>query len=84
MEKVLADAFLNFYQKMLKPEFDEIKGKQAEHDERFGEGIAHFDSLYQQLGKLDDEHLVMIHQLERIEKSLESGGAKRAELENEV
>lgn len=35
MDKDLADALLTFYQQILKPEFDAIKAKQAEHDEWF-------------------------------------------------
>ena len=37
MEKALADALADFYQKILKPEFDAIKGQLAEHDRRFDE-----------------------------------------------
>ena len=37
MDKALADALLDFYQKILKPEFDFIKEKLVEHDQRFTE-----------------------------------------------
>lgn len=43
MEKALADAFLDFYHNMLKPEFDAIKGKQAEHDQRFDEILSRLE-----------------------------------------
>jgi hypothetical protein len=35
VEKDLANALMDFYQKMLKPEFDAIKEKLTEHDQRF-------------------------------------------------
>lgn len=67
MEKVFADAFLDFYQTMLKPEFDALKAKQAEHDERFSEVLGHLDSIYTRLGRLEDEQLMMNNRLERVE-----------------
>jgi len=67
VENGLADAFLNFYQKMLKPEFDAIKAKQVEHDERFSDVLGHLDTLYNRLGKLEDEYLMMNDRLKRIE-----------------
>ena len=57
MEKVLADALLDFYQKMLKPDLDAIKEKQSEHDERFSEVLGHLDSIYGRLGRLEDEYV---------------------------
>jgi hypothetical protein len=45
VEKDLADALLDFYQKILKPEFDVIKEKLSEHDERFSEIIRRLDSF---------------------------------------
>ena len=53
MEKVLADALANFYQQLLKPEFDAIKEKLAEHDERFSEIFGHLDAICSRLGKLE-------------------------------
>jgi hypothetical protein len=37
MENHMSDALMEFYRKILKPEFDALKQKQAEHDERFAE-----------------------------------------------
>jgi chromosome segregation ATPase len=84
MEKVLADAFLDFYQKMLKPEFEALKGKQAEHDERFSEVLGHLDSMYQRLGILEDGSLEINTRLKLIEDAIASGSAKRSDLEKRV
>ena len=84
MEKGLADALLEFYQKMLKPEFDAIKGKQAEHDERFSEMLGHFDSIYHRLGRLEDELLMVNNRLKRIEESVDLSNKKRSDLEKRV
>ena len=70
MEKVLADAFLEFYQKMLKPEFDALKAKQAEHDERFSEILGHLDSIYNRLGTLEDRSGDFESRLESVERQL--------------
>ena len=84
MEKNLADALLDFYQKILKPEFDAIKLKQAEHDERFTEMSGHFDALYHRLGRLEDEYLMMNNRLKRLEEAILSGNTKPSDLENAV
>lgn len=84
MEKVLADALLNFYQKMLKPEFDSIKGKLAEQDERFSVVLGHLDSIYNRIGRLEDESLTMNNRLKRIEASIELGDSKRSDLDKSV
>lgn len=68
MKKDLADALLDFYQKILKPEFDTIHQKLTEHDERFSEVMGHLDSVYNRLGKLDDELLMVHDRLKRVEE----------------
>ena len=70
MENGLADALLDFYQKILKPEFDAIKGKLVEHDERFSEMMGHLDSIYHRLGRLEDEQFDLQNRLESVEKQL--------------
>ena len=78
----MADALMEFYQKILKPEFDAIKGKLAEHDEKFSEMLGHMDSIYHRLGRLEDESLMMNNRLNRIEDAIMSGNAKHSDLEN--
>ncbi len=58
MDKTISDALLEFYRKVLKPEFDAIREKQTELDERFSETFDHFDALYKRLDRLEDEYLV--------------------------
>lgn len=84
MEKVLADAFLDFYQKVLKPEFDVLKGKQAEHDERFSEVLGHLDSIYNRLSKVEDGAGEMNASLKQIEEAAEAGRAMRSDLDRRV
>jgi len=84
MEKVLADALLNFYQKMLKPEFDSIKEKLAEQDERFSVVLGHLDSIYNRLGRLEDESLFINNRLKPIEDSISAGDTEHSELEKSV
>jgi len=81
MEKVLADAFLDFYQKMLKPEFDALKGNQAGHDERLSEVLGHLDSIYNRLGIVEDGYVEINDRLKLIEDSMESGSKESSELE---
>ena len=84
MEKVLADAFLDFYQKMLKPEFDALKGNQSAHDERFSEVLGHLDSIYNRLGMLEDGSVEINDRLKLIEGAIDAGGGKRSDLEKQV
>jgi predicted nuclease with TOPRIM domain len=84
VEKDLADALLDFYQKILKPEFDVIKEKLSEHGERFSEVMGHLESIYNRLGSLEDEYLMINNRLKRIEESIESGNSKRSDLEKRV
>jgi predicted nuclease with TOPRIM domain len=84
MEKVLADAFLNFYQKMLKPEFDDLKEKQTGHDERLSEVLGHLDSIYVRLGILEEGYSEMNGRLKLIEGSIESCNISRSEMERRV
>jgi hypothetical protein len=84
MEKVLADAFLDFYQKILKPEFDALKSKQAEHDQRFSEVLGHLDSMYNRLGLLEDGFLDVNARIKLMEDSLESGRTKSPALDMPV
>jgi uncharacterized protein YozE (UPF0346 family) len=55
----LASVLLGFYQEILKPEFDAIKGKMVEHDEQFSEVMSRFDSIYNQLSRLEDACLML-------------------------
>lgn len=84
MEQVLADAFLNFYQKMLKPEFEALKGNQAVHDERLSEVVGHLDSIYNRLGMLEDGYSEIRDRLRCIEDALETEGAESSDLEQQV
>jgi hypothetical protein len=70
VEKVLADAFLDFYKKILKPEFDEIKAKQVEQDERLSHVLGHLDSIYSRVLKLEEEEDELKSRLDSIERRI--------------
>ena len=78
MEKTLSDAFLNFYKVMLKPEFDAIKEKQVEHDERLSQVLGHFDSIYDRLGRLEEQTKELVNRIDSVEEQL--GEQKRLPL----
>lgn len=54
MAKDLADTLVDFYQQILKPDLDGIKGKQGEHDDRFTEICDRLQDLSQLLGQLEN------------------------------
>jgi len=84
MDKPIADALLDFYQKILKPELDFIKEKLVEHDQRFSEMLGHFDAIYRRLERLEDELLMVNNRLNRIEEAVNAGSAKHSDLEKRV
>ncbi|QSV47112.1 hypothetical protein [Geobacter benzoatilyticus] len=84
MEKSTAELLIDFYRDYLQPEFAAIREKQAEHDEKFLEVLDHFDSLYKQVGRLEDEYLMLVHGLKRIEDSLEGKIVKRSDLDKRL
>lgn len=54
MEKELADALQEFHQKLLKPEFDSLKGELADRDGRLTEIGDRLQDLSKILGQLED------------------------------
>ena len=54
MEKDLADALQEFHQKLLKPEFDALKGELADRDGRLTEICDRLQDLSKILGQLED------------------------------
>lgn len=56
MNKELSESLLDFYQKILAPEFAAIQKKQAAHDGKFADILDHFDHLYKHLEKLEEEY----------------------------
>jgi chromosome segregation ATPase len=84
MEKSTAELLIDFYRDYLQPEFVAIREKQTEHDEKFLEVLDHFDSLYKQVGRLEDEYLMLVHGLKRIEDSLEGKIVKRSDLDKRL
>ena len=74
MEKEISTALIDFFQKVLKPEFAEIKEKQSEHDGRFLDMLGHFDGVYKRLENLEVEYHAIVAGMDRYEIKLERQG----------
>lgn len=70
MNNELPEALLDFYQKILAPEFESIQKKQAAHDGKFIDILGHFDDLYKHM-----HFPQMQSRLEAIEREVTSKGS---------
>jgi len=84
MKKEMSEALMEFYQKILAPEFSTIRDKQAAHDDKFIDIIGHFDDLYKHLGKLEEEYQMIVSGMKRIEDGIENKPIHRSDLEEKV
>ena len=64
--------------------FDAVEAKPAEHDERLGEILGHFDHLYKRLERLEQEYQAILEGLRRIEGLLVDEKVQREELKRGV
>ncbi|MBU2264539.1 hypothetical protein KJ797_04425 [Patescibacteria group bacterium] len=81
MKKEISEALIDFYEKILAPEFSEIKKVQSEQGERFIDVLGHFDSVYKQFDRLEDEYHTITHGLKRIEDQLDGDIKNRKVIE---
>lgn len=84
MNKELSEVLLDFYQKILAPEFASIQKKQAAHDEKFIDIIGHFDDLYKHLEKLEEEYQMITFGMKRIEDRLKGSQFPREDIESKL
>jgi len=84
MNKELSEVLLDFYQKILAPEFVSIQKKQAAHDEKFIYIIGHFDDLYKHLEKLEEEYQMITFGMKRIEDRLQGSQFPREDIESKL
>jgi predicted nuclease with TOPRIM domain len=84
VKKEMADALLDFYNKILKPEFDDQKQQHAEHREQLSDLYGHLDSIYRRLQNIEDEHLAMNNRLTRIEDGMKLGALRHDQLGTRV
>ena len=84
MNKELSESLLDFYQKILAPEFESIQKKQASHDEKFIDILGHFDDLYKHLEKLEEEYQMIKLGMKRIEDCLQEGQFPRQDMESKL
>ncbi len=68
MEKDISKALVDFYHKLLQPEFTGIKEKLKENDEKFIEMLGHLDGVHKRLDNLEDEYHLINVGLGRVEK----------------
>jgi len=81
VKKEISEALMDFYQKILVPEFTEIKKDQTENRGKLTDIIGHFDSVYQKFDRLEDEYHAITHGLKRIEEQLEGDVRNREDIE---
>ena len=84
MNKELSEVLLDFYQKILAPEFVSIQKKQTAHDEKFIDIIGHFDDLYKHLEKLEEEYQMITFGMKRIEDRLQGSQFPREDIESKL
>ena len=84
MNKELSESLLDFYQKILAPEFESIQKKQASHDGKFIDILGHFDDLYKHLEKLEEEYQMIKLGMKRIEDCLQEGQFPRQYIESKL
>ena len=71
MKEEISEALIGFYEKILAPEFSEIKKVQSDQGERFIDVLGHFDSVYKRFDRLEDEYHAITYGLKRIEDQLD-------------
>lgn len=75
-KKDLADTLIEFYGKVIEPQFIKIGQKLEEHDRKFADLLNHFDQLYRRLDRLETEYQTITFSIQRIEERL-NGVEKR-------
>ena len=81
MKKEISEALMDFYEKILAPEFVEIKKAQSDYSERFIDVLGHFDSVYKRFDRLEDEYQTITYGLKRIEDQLDQDYKNRKDIE---
>ena len=81
MKKEISEALMDFYEKILAPEFVEIKKAQSDYSERFIDVLGHFDSVYKRFDRLEDEYQTITYGLKRIEEQLDQDFKNRKDIE---
>lgn len=70
-KKDLTDALIEFYGKVIEPQFNKIGQKLEEHDKRFADLSDHSDRIYFKLDRLETEYYTITISLQRIEERLD-------------
>jgi len=70
-KKDLADTLIEFYGKVIEPQFNKINEKLEEHDRKFADLLNHFDQIYHRLDRLETEYHTIIFSIQRIEQCLD-------------
>ncbi len=70
-KKDLADTLIEFYGKVIEPQFNKINEKLEEHDRKFADLLNHFDQIYHRLDRLETEYHTITFSIQRIEEHLD-------------
>ena len=81
MKKEMSEALMDFYDKILAPEFAELKKEQTENSGKIVEMLGHFDSVYKKFDRLEDEYHTITYGLKRIEDKLDGDLKNRKDIE---
>lgn len=90
-KKDVSDALVDFYGKVIEPQFDRLNKRLDQHDKKFDDLLAHSDQIYSRLDRLETEYYTITAGLQRledrmgrIEEKLDKEIAIRERLEKEV
>jgi len=59
-KKDMFDTLVEFYGKVIEPEFKAIHNKLDDHDRKFKDLLEHFDRIYTKLDRLETEYYSII------------------------
>jgi len=90
-KKDVSDVLVDFYGKVIEPQFDRLNKRLDQHDNKFADLLAHFDQIYSRLDRLETEYYTITAGLQRledrmgrIEEKLDKEIAIRERLEKQV
>ena len=66
-KKDVSDALVDFYGKVIEPQFDRLNKRLDQHDKKFDDLLAHFDQIYSRLDRLETEYYTITAGLQRLE-----------------
>jgi chromosome segregation ATPase len=91
IKKDISEALVDFYEKLVEPEFRTIRSKLDVHDQKLKDLLDHFDRIYARLDRLETEYFSINAAIDRLEgivgkidKKLDAELSLRERLEKEI